>query len=82
VPYVDGGDALTGAGSAAGLDLTSRAPVEEIAAAVGFGTPVTYRHHFGRLMRTSPSAYRRAFRTSEAPPVPAGLSHGGVVPRL
>ncbi|MEV1147592.1 helix-turn-helix domain-containing protein [Micromonospora sp. NPDC049799] len=38
------------------------APVEEVAAAVGFDSPVTYRHHFGRAMRTSPSAYRRAFR--------------------
>jgi AraC family transcriptional regulator, transcriptional activator FtrA len=37
--------------------------VEEIAAAVGFESAVTYRHHFGRTMRTSPSAYRRAFRT-------------------
>lgn len=41
---------------------TGTAPVEEIAAAVGFDTPVTYRHHFSRLLRTSPSAYRRAFR--------------------
>ncbi|GAA3584145.1 transcriptional regulator FtrA [Nonomuraea rosea] len=37
------------------------APVEEIGAAVGFESPVTFRHHFTRAMRTSPSAYRRAF---------------------
>ncbi|WP_219462746.1 helix-turn-helix domain-containing protein [Nonomuraea rhizosphaerae] len=37
------------------------APVEEIGAAVGFESPVTFRHHFARAMRTSPSAYRRAF---------------------
>jgi AraC family transcriptional activator FtrA len=37
-------------------------PVEEVASAVGFESAVTYRHHFGRAMRTSPSAYRRAFR--------------------
>ncbi|WP_433320649.1 helix-turn-helix domain-containing protein [Micromonospora sp. CA-269861] len=37
--------------------------VEQVARAVGFDTPVTYRHHFGRVMLTSPSAYRRAFRT-------------------
>ncbi len=37
------------------------APVEEIGAAVGFDSPVTFRHHFTRAMRTSPSAYRRAF---------------------
>ena len=36
--------------------------------AVGFDTPVTYRHHFGRLMLTSPSAYRRAFRTGAGRP--------------
>jgi AraC family transcriptional activator FtrA len=37
-------------------------PVEQVARAVGFDNAVTYRHHFGRAMRTSPSAYRRAFR--------------------
>jgi AraC family transcriptional activator FtrA len=42
-------------------------PIEEIAAAVGFDTAVTYRHHFHRAMRTSPSAYRRSFRTGAAP---------------
>lgn len=40
-------------------------PIEEIAAAVGFETAVTYRHHFRRAMRTSPSAYRRGFRSAE-----------------
>ena len=40
---------------------TSDAPVEEIAAAVGFATATTFRHHFARTMRTSPTAYRRAF---------------------
>ncbi|MER7889449.1 transcriptional regulator FtrA [Micromonospora sp. NPDC094482] len=42
---------------------TTDVPIEEIAGMVGFDSPVTYRHHFGRAMRTSPSAYRRAFRT-------------------
>lgn len=42
-------------------------PVEEIGAGVGFESPVTFRHHFGRAMKTSPSAYRRMFR-STAPP--------------
>ncbi|GAB3982675.1 helix-turn-helix domain-containing protein [Actinoallomurus acanthiterrae] len=37
------------------------APVDEIARTVGFASPVTYRSHFVRAMRTSPSAYRRAF---------------------
>ncbi|WP_327090599.1 helix-turn-helix domain-containing protein [Nonomuraea sp. NBC_01738] len=36
-------------------------PVEAIGAAVGFDSPVTFRHHFTRAMSTSPSAYRRAF---------------------
>jgi AraC family transcriptional activator FtrA len=40
---------------------TSAASVDEIAAAVGFGTATTFRHHFAREMRTSPTAYRRAF---------------------
>lgn len=37
------------------------APIDQVAAAVGFDSPVTFRHHFGRSMRTSPSAYRKAF---------------------
>ncbi|TWD81816.1 AraC family transcriptional activator FtrA [Kribbella amoyensis] len=41
---------------------TGDAPVEEIALAAGFATPVTFRHHFGKALRTSPSAYRRTFR--------------------
>ncbi len=39
------------------------APIEQIASAVGFDSPVTFRHHFANTMRTSPSAYRQAFRT-------------------
>ncbi|MGW3075136.1 MULTISPECIES: helix-turn-helix domain-containing protein [unclassified Kitasatospora] len=35
--------------------------VEEIAAAVGFESAATFRHHFGRVMRTSPTSYRRSF---------------------
>jgi AraC family transcriptional activator FtrA len=52
----------------ASLPLLERtdASVERIARTVGFDTAVTYRHHFGRAMRTSPTAYRRAFRTREA----------------
>jgi AraC family transcriptional activator FtrA len=38
--------------------------VEEVGAAVGFDRPVTFRHHFARAMKTSPSAYRRTFRTT------------------
>lgn len=46
---------------------TTDTPIEEIARAVGFDTPVTYRHHFTRAMRTSPSAYRRAFHRGSQP---------------
>ncbi|WP_026412538.1 helix-turn-helix domain-containing protein [Actinomadura oligospora] len=38
-------------------------PVEKIAAVVGFDSPATFRHHFTRIMCTSPSAYRNTFRT-------------------
>ncbi len=41
---------------------TTSASIDAIAAATGFDTATTYRHHFGRAMRTSPSAYRLAFR--------------------
>lgn len=35
--------------------------IEQIAARVGFESPVTYRHHFTRQMRTTPSDYRSCF---------------------
>ncbi|CAA0136312.1 HTH-type transcriptional regulator CdhR [Mycolicibacterium vanbaalenii] len=35
--------------------------VEQIAARVGFDSPVTYRYHFVRQMRTTPSEYRGCF---------------------
>ncbi|MEV6660785.1 helix-turn-helix domain-containing protein [Nocardia fluminea] len=47
---------------------TGDAPIEEIATAVGFATPVTFRHHFTRAVRTSPSSYRRTFQTRKSPP--------------
>jgi len=51
----------------ASLPLLEKAElsIEEVAAAVGFDAAVTYRHHFARAMRTTPSAYRRAFRGSQ-----------------
>lgn len=42
---------------------TTDTPIEQIAVSVGFETGVTYRHHFGQAMQTSPSAYRRTFTT-------------------
>ena len=41
-------------------------PVEVIAARSGFGTATTLREHFGRAVRTTPTAYRRAFRSAAA----------------
>lgn len=38
-------------------------PVEQVAAACGFGSAASLRVHFARSTRTSPTAYRRAFRT-------------------
>mgnify|MGYP002651822782 CR=1 FL=1 len=35
--------------------------VEQIAARVGFESPVTFRHHFVRQMRTTPREYRGCF---------------------
>jgi transcriptional regulator GlxA family with amidase domain len=36
--------------------------VDQIARRAGLGSPDTLRHHFGERRRTSPTAYRRAFR--------------------
>ena len=49
---------------AASLPLleTTSTPVEEVAAAVGFQTAVTFRHHFSQQMKIAPSAYRRSFQ--------------------
>jgi transcriptional regulator GlxA family with amidase domain len=45
---------------------TSDEPVGRVAAACGFGSPASLRAHFGRELRTSPLAYRRAFRATAA----------------
>jgi AraC family transcriptional activator FtrA len=42
------------------------ASVEEVASRAGFGGAVALRQHFARLVGTSPTAYRRAFRTAAA----------------
>ncbi|MEV7203531.1 helix-turn-helix domain-containing protein [Streptomyces griseoluteus] len=42
--------------------------VDEVAAAVGFDSTATYRHHFTRRMRTTPTAYRKTF--TRIPPHP------------
>jgi AraC family transcriptional regulator, transcriptional activator FtrA len=49
---------------AASLPLleTTTHPVEHVGALVGFANGTTFRQHFGRVMRCSPSSYRRSFR--------------------
>jgi transcriptional regulator GlxA family with amidase domain len=43
---------------------TTDLSVERIAAEVGFGSSAVLREHFGRIVGTSPQAYRRAFKVS------------------
>jgi AraC family transcriptional regulator, transcriptional activator FtrA len=45
---------------------TSDLPIEVVAARSGFGTADNFRKHFARALRTSPQAYRRAFRQRRA----------------
>ena len=40
---------------------SSALPVDDVAAACGFGTAATLRHHFRRTLGTSPAAYRQSF---------------------
>lgn len=44
-------------------------PVDVVADRVGFGTAAVLRQHFLRLRHTTPQAYRRTFRATEAVPV-------------
>jgi AraC family transcriptional activator FtrA len=37
-------------------------PIEDVAAACGFGTAATMRHHFRTTLGVSPAAYRDRFR--------------------
>jgi AraC family transcriptional activator FtrA len=46
-------------------------PIERIAAECGFGTAANLRTHFQRVVATTPTAYRRAFR-AQAGPAPVG----------
>jgi len=45
---------------------TTDASIETVAGAVGFASAATFRHHFASIMRTSPTAYRRAFYAASA----------------
>ncbi len=40
---------------------TSALPIEQVASAVGFDSPTTFRDRFSRLVGTNPQAYRRTF---------------------
>jgi AraC family transcriptional activator FtrA len=44
---------------------TSSLSIEQIAARVGFESSVTYRHHFVRALRTTPSEYRSCFTPAD-----------------
>ncbi|MGW1072856.1 GlxA family transcriptional regulator [Streptomyces sp. NPDC002537] len=52
---------------------TTDLPVEQIATLSGFGSPVTLRVHFRRLLGTSPGGYRMAFRSTPAPEAAVGV---------
>jgi transcriptional regulator GlxA family with amidase domain len=41
---------------------TTELPIEVVAARCGLGTATNLRQHFQRLVRTTPTAYRRTFR--------------------
>jgi AraC family transcriptional regulator, transcriptional activator FtrA len=47
---------------------TSELPVDVLARESGFGSPDNLRKHFGRALRTTPQAYRRAFRATVSAP--------------
>ena len=42
------------------------ASIEEVSRRCGFGTAAVLRHHFARLLGTSPASYRRTFAGAEA----------------
>ena len=50
---------------------TTDLPVDAIAGKTGFGTADNLRKHFGRMLHTTPQAYRRTFRDPAAPLSPA-----------
>lgn len=41
---------------------TSGESIDQVAAACGFGSAATLRHHFRRIVHTTPTAYRRGFQ--------------------
>lgn len=49
---------------------TTDASIDDIAASCGFGSSTLFRHHFGREVGVSPTAYRRSFARDD------GTRHG------
>lgn len=47
--------------------------IDQIAEEVGLETAATLRHHFSRVLGTTPTAYRRRFSTRLAPGSPVGV---------
>lgn len=47
-------------------------PIDEVARLSGFGSPAGLRHHFSRVLRTSPQVYRRTFCSLHLNEVPNG----------
>lgn len=43
---------------------TTELSVEDVATDVGFGSATLLREHFGKIVGTSPLAYRRSFRAA------------------
>jgi transcriptional regulator GlxA family with amidase domain len=56
---------------------TTDLSIEDVARQSGFGTSMNMRQHFGKHIRTSPSAYRKAFRARGA----GGAAQESVAPR-
>jgi transcriptional regulator GlxA family with amidase domain len=55
---------------------SSSLSIEQVAGRVGFESAVTYRHHFVRALRTTPSDYRGCFTGESARPVAAVTALG------
>jgi AraC family transcriptional activator FtrA len=56
---------------------TTDSPIDRIAHASGFGAPETLRHHFRKVVGTTPTAWRSAFRGKVARNETGALSGAG-----
>ena len=62
---------------AASLLESTDADIEAIAHACGFGAADTLRHHFARQHATTPTSYRRAFRSTDGSQGPVSTGREG-----